>query len=46
VMEATNEVIAGAPRPKQPRRDINGTTSRCRRIAIPNTHAFTRGDDE
>jgi hypothetical protein len=46
VMQAINEVIAAAPRPEQTRRDINGTTSRCRRIAIPNTHAFTRGDDE
>ena len=46
VMQAINEVIAAAPRPQQTRRDINGTASRCRRIAIPNTHAFTRGDDE
>jgi hypothetical protein len=46
VMQAINEVIAAAPRPQQTRRDINGNASRCRRIAIPNTHAFTRGDDE
>jgi hypothetical protein len=46
VMQAINEVIAAAPRPVQTRRDINGTASRCRRIAIPTTHAFTRGDDE
>ena len=43
VMQAINEVIAAAPRSEQTRRDINGTASRCRRIAIPNTHAFTRG---
>ena len=46
VMQAINEVIAAAPRPQQTRRDIDGTASRCRRIAIPYTHAFTRGDEE
>jgi hypothetical protein len=46
VMQAINEVIAAAPRPEQTRHDIDGAASRCRPIAIPNTHAFTQGDDE
>jgi hypothetical protein len=46
VMQAINDVIAAVPRPKQPRRDIDGTASRCRRIVIPFTHAFTSGDEE
>jgi hypothetical protein len=46
VMQAINDVIIAAPRPEQTRRDIDGTASRCRRIAIPNSHAFKRGDDE
>jgi hypothetical protein len=46
VMQVINDVITAVPRPEQLRRDITGTASRCRRIAVPNTHAFTRGSDE
>ena len=46
VMQAINEVIAAASRSEQTRRDIDGAASRCRQIAIPNTHPFTQGDDE
>ncbi len=48
-MANIHEVITLAPKPRQTRRDVDGTAARTRRFPVPNTHAFTKdnqGDDE
>jgi hypothetical protein len=43
---AIDEVAARMSDARQPNRNIDGTTVSCRKISLPNTHAFTTRNEE
>ena len=46
VLGALDEVASAVERVRRPRRDIDGTLARERRMPIAQTHAFTTANDE
>jgi hypothetical protein len=46
VVQTFNEVLSRAPRPRRPRRNVDGQAAQVRTFAIPDTHAFTDTNQE